>query len=205
MSQSVGVTYKTLIPSFSDDASIVEALRLYHYGIANYSGQPIPLQSIEGRFYNFDTRITTLETTLSSTYVEQVSASATPNIITPQDAATIPLTIRGAALQSADLQQWQTSASAVITKITSAGIIATSGYISIGDITPTTTTAAKIAITNATDKGITVKAATSQTANLQEWQDSSGTAVSWVNKDGQIFSQGQEVGNSAAIFFLMGA
>jgi hypothetical protein len=206
LSQSVGVTYKTLIPSFSDDASIVEALRLYHYGIPNYSGQPIPTASIEGHFVDIDGRLTTLETTLSSTYVEQVSLTAAPNVITPQSSSTIPLVIRGAVSQSADLQEWQNSASATITKITSNGIIATSGYISIGDITPTTTTAAKIAITNATDKGITIKAATSQSANLQEWQNSSGTAVSWVTSDGAVYSKGQEIGSNTIVsFFLMGA
>ena len=205
MSQSVGLNYKTLIPSFSDDSSVVEAFRLYHYGIPNYSGQPIPTDSIEGHFTDIDDRLTNIENTLSSTYVEQISSATTPNVIIPANTTTVPLAIRGLISQTADLQQWQNSASVTITKITSGGVIATSGYISIGDITPTATTAAKIAITNATDKGITVKAATSQSVNLQEWQNSSGTAISWVTNDGAIYSQGNEVGNATVTFFLMGA
>lgn len=205
MSQSVGVNYQTLIPSFIDDSSIVEAFRLYHYGVPNWTGPSIPTNSIEGHFTDIDGRLTTIENTLSSTYVEQVSSSTTPNVIIPANTTTVPLAIRGLVSQTADLQQWQNSASVTITKITSGGIIATSGYISVGDITPTSTTAAKIAITNATDKGITVKSAPSQSANLQEWQNSSGTAISWVTSDGNIYSQGNEVGNATVTFFLMGA
>ncbi|MEK6705540.1 MAG: hypothetical protein AABZ06_07110 [Bdellovibrionota bacterium] len=44
----------------------------------------------------------------------------------------------------------------------------------------------KIDWTATTDKGLVIKAPASQSANLQEWQDSSGSAVSSVNSSGQI-------------------
>jgi hypothetical protein len=40
---------------------------------------------------------------------------------------------------------------------------------------------------------------------MQEWQDSSGNAVSWINKDGRIFYRGDEVSGGPGSFFLMGA
>lgn len=36
--------------------------------------------------------------------------------------------------------------------------------------------------------GLTIKAASSQTANLQEWQNSSGTALTYIEPDGDIFT-----------------
>ncbi len=44
----------------------------------------------------------------------------------------------------------------------------------------------KINWTATTDKGLVIKPPASQSANLQEWQDSSGSAVSSVNSSGQI-------------------
>ena len=40
--------------------------------------------------------------------------------------------------------------------------------------------------TATTDKGLTIKPPASQTANLQEWQNNSGTALSSINSSGQI-------------------
>jgi hypothetical protein len=72
--------------------------------------------------------VTTLEgavgSSLASTYVKMQpssnSGTANRNIITPSTATIIPLTIQGSVGQSADLQQWQTSASTVA-KVDSTG------------------------------------------------------------------------------------
>ena len=208
MSQPVGLNFKTRIPQFSDDASIEEALKVYHYGVDNYTSQPIPNDSIEGNFRTLTDRVSAAEATiagLGSTYIEQVSASATPNIITPQNAGTVPVTVRGLSLQTGNLQQWQSSASVNLAVVFSDGSSSFNGYISVGTTGRSSTTAADIRIINASHKGITVRAASSQSSNLQEWQDPSGNPVSWIDKDGRIYSSGDEVVGGPGSFFLMGA
>jgi len=208
MSQPVGLNYKTRIPQFSDDASIEEALKVYHYGVDNYTSQPIPDDSIEGNFRTLNTRVDAAESSiaaLGTTYVEQVSASATPNIITPQTTGTVPVTVRGLSLQTGNLQQWQSSASANLAVVFSDGSSSFNGYIAVGTTGKSSTTAADIRIINASHKGITLRAAISQSSNIQEWQDSSGNALSWIDKDGRIYYNGDEVSGGPGSFFLMGA
>ena len=209
MSQPVGLNYKSRIPQFSDDASIEEALKVYHYGVDNYTSQPIPNDSIEGNFRTLNDRVTATETSiagLGATYVEQVSASANPNIITPQTTTTVPLTIRGTGVQTGNLQQWQTSVSTNVSVVFSDGSAAFNGYLTIGGTSRSSSTAADIRIVNSSHKGITVRASSSQTTNIQEWQDSSGTPLSWVDKDGRIYYNGDEISSGGpGSFFLMGA
>jgi hypothetical protein len=211
MSQPVGLNYKTRIPQFSDDASIEEALKVYHYGVDNYTSQPIPDDSIEGNFRTLNTRVDAAESSiaaLGTTYVEQVSASATPNVVTPQTATTIPLTLRGAASQTGNLQQWQNNSSTNLAVVFSDGSSSFNGYIAIGTTGKSSTTAADIRIINSSHKGVTVRSATGQTANIQEWQNSGGTAIAWVDKDGTMYSRGDQVATDInqgiGSFFLMG-
>ena len=207
MSQLIGQTFKTKIPEFSDDASIEEALKVYHYGVDNYTVQPIPDDSIEGNFRSLDTRIDSVELALSGIeggLVKLVSQSASPNIITAQTIATIPLTIRAIASQTSNLQQWQNSSSIAVASIATSGYFATAGYASIGSITQVATTALSINIINPSNRGIVVRAAASQTANLQEWQNSSGINLSWIDRDGSIYSKGVEISEIQNPFFLMG-
>jgi hypothetical protein len=207
LSQSVGITYRTKIPSLSDDASIEEALRVYHYGVDNYSAQPIPADSIEGNFKSINDRVDGVQEVLDNlgvVFIEAVSSSSSPNIITPQSSSTVPLTIRGASGQTANLQRWQNSAQTSLAVIFSDGSISTSGYISSGTNSQSTTIAADIRIKNSSHKGITIRRAPSQSENLQEWQNSSGNAISWVNKDGEVNSLGSPV-QIINSFLLMGS
>lgn len=206
MSQSIGYQFKSRISTLSDDASIEEAFKVYHYGVDDYTTQPIPDDSIEGNFRSLDSRIDVLESGfagLPSVYVEQVSASATPNIITGQTTTTVPITIRAIASQTSNLQQWQTSASVNIASMTTTGSFAHAGYGTIGSATHSTTTALNIVLANAAHKGIVVKSASSQTENLQEWQDSSGVAMAWIDKDGRLYRNGEEIGQAAFNYFLL--
>ena len=93
MSQLIGQNFKTRIPQFSDDASIEEALKVYHYGVDNYTVEPIPDDSIEGNFRNLDSRLDSVEALVSGIeggLVKFVSQSAAPNVITGQTNTTIP-------------------------------------------------------------------------------------------------------------------
>jgi hypothetical protein len=142
---------------------------------------------------------------LGGTYVEQVSLSASPNIITGQTTTTIPVTIRAIPSQTSVLQQWQNSSSTSVGSVSTGGFINIAGYITVGSTTHSNTTGVNVVIGNAAHTGVVVKAQTSQTANMQEWQDTSGTAISWVDNEGRIYSQGTEVGTGIGGFFLMGA
>ena len=208
MSQPVGYQYFSRIPSFSDDASIVEALKVYHYGVDDWTTQPIPDNSIEGNFRTLNNAVAALQSSisgLSSVYLEQVSLTSAPNIITGQSISTIPLTIRTIPSQTAVLQQWQNSASVSVGSVQTGGFMNLAGYITVGSTTQSSTTGIQVNVINTGHIGVSVRAQSAQTANLQEWQDSSGTAISWVDKDGRIFSRGEEVDSSPGSFFLMGA
>ena len=193
MSQPVGYQYKSRIPTLSDDATIVEALKVYHYGVDDWSTEPIPDDSIEGNFRSLNDDVATLTSTISalgSTYVEQVSLSASPNIITGQTTTTVPVTIRAITSQTSALQQWQNSSSVNIGSIGTGGNLNIAGYITVGSTTQSTTTGVNVVLGNASHIGLSIKAQASQTANIQEWQNNSGTAISYVDKDGKIFSNG---------------
>lgn len=208
MSQPVGYQYKSRIPSFSDDASIVEALKVYHYGVDNWTTEPIPDDSIEGNFRTINTAISTINSnlsTLTGTYLEQVSISASPNIVTGQTTTTIPLTIRAISSQTVPLQQWQNSSSANVGSVSTGGYINFAGYATIGSTTQASTVGVQVEIINAAHKGVVVKAQSSQTGNLQEWQDNTGAAISWVDQDGRIYYRGDEISGGPGSFFLMGA
>ena len=215
MSQPVGYQYKSRIPQLSDDASIVEALKVYHYGVDNYTTQPIPDDSIEGNFRTLHDDVATINAALAliaGTYVEQVSLTATPNVITGQSTTTVPLTIRSIASQSAALLQWQNSSSVNVGSVSTGGYLNLSGYGTFGSTTQASTVGVQVELINAAHTGIVVKAQASQSGNLQEWQDSTGTAMSWVTADGSLYIQGEVVipgggggADSIGSFFLMGA
>lgn len=211
MSQPIGTNVVTKIPQFSDDASIEEALKAYHYGIDNYTSQPIVNNvGIEGTIKKIKEDIaanSSAVSALGTTYVRQISASATPNVVSPQTTTTVPLTIRGSSLgtQTGNLQQWQNSSETNLAVIFSDGSSSFNAYIAVGTNSRSTTTAADIRIINASHKGITVRAFSSQIGNLQEWQNSSGTAMSWVSENGTLYSRGDQVSTIAESFFLMGS
>lgn len=201
MSQVVGNQYKSRIPSLGDDASIEEALRVYHYGVDNYTTQSIPDDSVEGNFRKLDIRLTLVEDQM----VESTSLSTAPNIIVGQNSVTVPITIRSVTSQSVPLQQWQSSASVNVALINPNGDFATAGYMSVGSTTLSATTAIKVSIASPTHAGMTMRAAVGQSGKMQEWQTSSGKIVSWVDERAILYSNGDEVGGGIGSFFLIGA
>lgn len=133
---------------------------------------------------------------IASTSNASVQLLSTGTRITVGVATNVVLTARGAASQTADLQQWQNSAGTVLARVGSSGNISANQlgstnatevgtYLAVG--TSATTTQMIIAIPNTAAKiGIVVKGAASQTANLQEWQNSGGTVLSYIRNDGLI-------------------
>lgn len=101
-----------------------------------------------------------------------------------QSASSVGLIIKGAASQTADLQQWQNSSGSVLSKIDAYGRLGISTSIlsnSTGGYSQVS-----IASVNTTDTNLIIKGYASQSANLQEWQDSSGTVLAKITAAGAI-------------------
>jgi hypothetical protein len=189
LSQPVGLNFKSRIPTFSDDASVVEAFKVYHYGVDDYSTQPIPDDSIEGNFRTISTSLAAVNSTIAAlgiTYIPRISSIANPNIITPENLNVVPLTVRGVASQSENLQRWQNSNNANLAIVFSNGAISSNSYLNVGATTQSTTTALNVVVGNPAHKGVVVRQSGSQTANTQEWQNSSGDTIATVSSTGYL-------------------
>lgn len=209
MSQPVGYQYKSRIPSFSDESSIVEALKVYHYGVDNWTTEPIPDDSIEGNFRTLNTAVTNIQSQLSSlSYVQLISQTASPNIVTAQSTTVTPITLRAIASQTSPLLSFQNSLSVSVGSVSTGGFVNVSGYATIGSTTQSTTTGVNVVLSNAAHKGIVVNAPSGQSANLQEWVVN-GSVVANVAANGRMYINGQEVVSGVAegalsSFLLMG-
>ena len=116
----------------------------------------------------------------SGTLISAVSGRAA--FIT-NDATQVPMLIRGAASQSANLLELQNSAATILTRVSASGSILTSARITAGS---TATAPAQITsfITDPAIVGLQIQGAASQSANLQEWQNSAGIVLAKVGSGG---------------------
>jgi hypothetical protein len=102
--------------------------------------------------------------------------------------------IQGAVSQTANLQEWRDSSFNLLGRITSTGITSFYGGSNIfsGDVRAGTqsyfTAALSVASRVATESGLVVRGFASQTANLQEWQNSAGTLLARIQSDGAFVS-----------------
>jgi hypothetical protein len=85
------------------------------------------------------------------------------------------------ASQTGDLQQWQNSSGTVLAKMDSTGILTTTDF-STGSVNASWRVFSVSG--SSTVVPITAKGAASQTANLQEWQNSAGTVLAKVDANG---------------------
>jgi len=90
----------------------------------------------------------------------------------------IPIIAQGAVNQTADLQQWQDSSGSTLS------LVDARGQLGVGTTSPSGEIHS-VAI-SASTKAIIAQGAASQSANLQEWQSSSGSALSVVDAGGQF-------------------
>lgn len=115
----------------------------------------------------------------------------------PQAATYVGQIVRGFTSQTADLAQWQDSAGTVLTRVTSAGRITTNVALH-GDVIEVGGAGnmgghLNVTITNAANRGVTVRAAASQTANIQEWQNSAGVLLAKVDSAGRFYEDSTRV------------
>jgi hypothetical protein len=129
--------------------------------------------------------------------------------ITTASAATKGLIIKATTGQSVNLQEWQNSSTTTpVTYISAAGNLFSPGsYIGVGGISDSpagtgpyiTMGAANTTVQarSATNIVLIAKGAASQSANLTEWQDSTGSILARIASDGTILSNS----NVSATFF----
>ncbi len=119
----------------------------------------------------------------------------------PVTASQIPITIKGAASQSANLTEWQNSSGTVLASINSAGT-ATFNNLNMAQTTITASSdpALFVSQTNASNRAVVVRGAASQTGDLQQWQDSSGNSLAVVGSDGTMSIGG--IADVARYFYL---
>ena len=119
---------------------------------------------------------------LNTSTTQVFSIGQTGSLVsTLSNAASTGLIVKGAASQTANLQEWQNSAGTALGYMGAAGqlkgVTVSAGSDNLG--------AAFSAFTNgAGNKGIIVRATAPQTANLQEWQNSAGSVVANITASG---------------------
>ena len=124
--------------------------------------------------------------TISGT-VTSFSSGANPSII--------PVVIRGAASQTANLQEWQDSSGYTSVYVRPDGYLysnygmGTSGAFNAGTWIGGIQLSSNIS--SASTIGLVVRGAGSQTANLTEWQDSTGTVLSRIGAGGELVEIGR--------------
>ena len=119
-------------------------------------------------------------------------ASATVQINT-KDSASEVLVLRAASNQSTNLQEWQNSSGVTLASINKSGSYGTTnGWVSakktrLGDTSQDMTNkTAYVEAQLSTDVPLTVQGDADQSANLQEWQDNTGSVVASVDNAGNI-------------------
>jgi hypothetical protein len=135
---------------------------------------------------NFATTVTTsLSDKASLTSANTFTVG--PQQINTGTSSNAGLIIKGAVGQNSGsaLTQWQSSTSSVLAQVTGTGRIYSSVSITAGAIS---TTLGTLTVINpaASTIGAVIRAAASQTANLLEFQNSSGTAVTFFNSSGGL-------------------
>jgi hypothetical protein len=106
--------------------------------------------------------------------------------------SSIGIVVRGQASQTADLQQWQNSAGSVLASINSAGDLTNSAvytrYLRGGDETYVDAAALRVKAYSTSVATAVIKGAASQTADLQQWQNSAGTVLASISPTGKLTS-----------------
>jgi hypothetical protein len=136
----------------------------------------------------------------SATDMVTMSTSAGTTVFAPAAGVT-GLVVKGAASQTGDLTQWQDSTGSILSRVTSAGYIGIGTNPSYPLHNPNTSYLGSVLMqvgnwtnfTNGTwtlaqnaDYAIILKASSGHTANITEWQNSSGTRLANVDASGNI-------------------
>ena len=165
------VDWTTSSPLFQTGGTAVVGLRVR--GAPSQSANLLELQTSDG----------VLQTAFSPIGYAQIGAGTNPGgqLGIPIGAAVNRgIVIRGAASQSADYLQIQTSAASTALRVTSTGALSVNTASSLGQVTVLPASTATV--------GVVVQGLSGQSSDLQQWQNSGGTARAWVNSTGDFFA-----------------
>jgi hypothetical protein len=183
------------------------------YAGGGYEGS-LRLSTINAATLSEKARITNLGFLLLNTTTSLIGTANTKNAhlgIVAKTADTVGIVVRGASSQTANLQEWQLSDGTVLARIASSGQllapsivssnfqITSAGILSVGTSTAISNTQAYVLSTSATNAGIIVRGAASQTADLLQIQNSSTTPISGFDAIGNLYANGTNYGFSTSI------
>jgi hypothetical protein len=154
-------------------------------GAASQSGNLLELRNSGGTLLASFTSVGTLLMPAASLRIG--TSIANTSFAVNNDTAsttTVVAVIRGIASQSANLQEWQQSDGTILSRIGSSGLARIGGSNGVG--TGITSTTLGVGSIDPTWIALTVKGSASQSANLQEWQNSSGTLLTNITASGQF-------------------
>jgi hypothetical protein len=114
------------------------------------------------------------------------------------NASRIGVIVRGAAAQTANLQEWQNSAGTVLSWINYAGYLTLGSATTIGGVLGISTGVS-------TARGIVIRGASSQSVNLQEWQNNAGTVIASIGPAGSITTTSNITQSASGRTFIGGA
>jgi hypothetical protein len=105
-------------------------------------------------------------------------------LVTPLAAGYVGATIRGVSGQTSDLQQWQDNTGTTLAVVTAYGSIKGQAVVAGSSTASAGSTPFWVLNNVTTSPASIIRGVASQTANLTEWQDSGGTALSYIKPDG---------------------
>ena len=144
-------------------------------------------------------KVTGTPTTVSGYGITNAVVTDAANTITAASASTKPLIIKGAASQTANLQEWQSSVGQSRIYVDSYGGLYSKTVTVISNDLNGSGTALIVLTKDAAGTPLAVKGWTSQTANLQEWQNSSGTVLALVDASGNFSAQDVTVAGNLTV------
>ena len=150
---------------------------LYVWYADGSSNQWVEIQVDSAFGASLEPRLLALETEDSTNNVKK----NTSNIIISPLAASVPVTIKGAVSQSANMQEWKDSNNTTLSSIDQYG----NGHFALA---PSGSSFGLAVGTNGNPDvgGIVVQGTASQSANLQEFRNSSGAIIAFVSSSGTI-------------------
>ncbi len=113
-------------------------------------------------------------------------ATTATNTIQPTANSAVPLVVKGHATQAVSLQEWQNSGGSALVLINPSGFITGNGGAAfLGQNDPVT----QVTAGDQFRRCLLLQAAASQSADIQQWSDSTPTILSRVNKAGYFMTR----------------
>ena len=172
------------------------------------AGQRVTVAGVTGGAYNGTWTVSAVTSTtftvLGSGFTNNAGSGGTFQLsavgsFVAGTAAITPLVVQAAASQTANLQEWQNSAGTVLASIIASGSIR--GFAGLYGTNSANSAVNALFVVNsvAANTVAVIKGAASQTANLQEWQNSAGTVLTSILAAGTInFASGNTSATATA-------